>query len=73
MEKTTDPNKKICDKSSSGTTIQKLSSKTSSNPSEKTTTMEKKGFFNLIQKLVCTPNLENDESEVFKVPKFAPK
>ena len=74
MKKTTDhPNKKICDKTSSETTNQKLPSETSSSSSEKTTSNEKKGFFNLFQKLVCTPNLENDKSEVFKVPKFEPK
>ncbi len=77
MEKTTDLNKKVCgksDKSSSETTIQKLPTETSSNSSEKTNSNEKKGFFNLFQRLRCTSsNLENDQSEVFKVPKFGSK
>ncbi len=75
MKKTTDLNKKVCDKSSSETTIQKLPTETSSNSSEKTTSNKKKGFFNLFRKLLCTnnTNLENDKSEVFKVPKFGPK
>lgn len=73
MQKSTDMNKRVSDKSNSENTIQKLPTETSSNSSEKTSN-EKKGFFNLFQKLGCSnTNLADDESEVFKVPKFGPK
>lgn len=74
MQKTTDMNKRVSDKSNSENTIQKLPTETSSNSSEKTTSNEKKGFFNFFQKLRCSnTNPEDDESEVYKVPKFGPK
>lgn len=74
MQKSIDLYKKVSDKTSSENTIQKLPIETSSNPSEKTTSNEKKGFFNLFQKLGCSnTNLADDKSEVFKVPKFGPK
>ncbi|WP_342227374.1 hypothetical protein [Rickettsiella endosymbiont of Rhagonycha lignosa] len=75
MQKSTDLNKRVSDKSSSENTIQKLPTETSSNSSEKTTSNEKKGFFNLFQRLRCSnTNLEDDKSEVvFKVPEFRPK
>lgn len=74
MQKSTELNKRVSDKSSSENTIQKLPTETSSNSSEKTTSNEKKGFFSLFQKLGCSnTNLADDKSEVFKVPKFGPK
>ena len=74
MQKSTDLNKRVSDKSSSEKTIEQLPTETSSNSSEKTTSNEKKGFFNIFQKLGCSnTNLADDESEVFKVPKFGPK